>query len=582
MNRVELERYISERFSDEQQRVIRATGNLVVEACPGSGKTATVAARLAYRLANWSKRGGIAVLSFTNVAEQEVADGLQRMGLSSHPGTPHFLGTINSFIVQWVFRPFAHLVMSKNGLSRAPRLVMDFNERWINQTFALPATLRGFQVVDFSWNRKGNLVWRPPVGYYGDPPTNIADAEGAKRRMAMAGYATHQDSMFWAWEVLRQHPELADSLARRFPEIIVDEVQDTSEIQLFILHKLHQTGHTSFTFVGDADQGIYDFQNAQPALLKRLKAKPEWQPFSLSINYRSSQLICSAVHQFSSLPNPVKARGEDRDCPWSPILLKYDDQEIQDLPASFTKILERKGIALSEAVILTRRNADVSHLLGAKSARSFPPTVPERTRRLIRAACQAQNEDYVEALSQCEKFLLQVVFDSPDASADVPPPGYSSRDWRLLCWQLTQALPDVTLPLGDWLACARVLMESMKVKVTGLGRLFPAIQAASARHPTCEFVERKTDKAILVAKTIHQAKGETHVATMLVATPGTSKQPSEAVDWFAPLDSSGLRPEPVRRAYVGMTRPRKLLVVAIPASVWEVVRDWFGGFEVEG
>jgi DNA helicase II / ATP-dependent DNA helicase PcrA len=582
MNSAELMARFDAELTPEQMEVVRAKGNTVVEACPGSGKTRTVAARLAYRMASWMDRGGLAVLSFTNVAEQEITNSLHEFGFPAFPGSPHFLGTLNSFVVQWLFTPFGHLVMSSKGLSRAPKLVMEYNEKWVCSQFRLPGKAAMFRVVDFHWNRSGNLEWTRPPGYWGPEP-DVSVALQAKRRMAAAGYATHQDSMYWSLQVLNKFPSVADSLARRFPEMIVDEAQDTSDTQLHILGRLLKTGHTTLMFVGDADQGIYDFQKAQPEILKKLATKRGWKCLPISANFRSSQRICNAVYGFSSHAEPAPAKGKDNDCPWSPLLVKYEDPELGSLAVLFRQILLNHGLDPSQGVIVTRRNADVARLAGQDGPRDFPGAVPEATRRLIRAKWRMERAETKAAMATCEWFVLQVGFAGLElAPGDGAPYGLVVREWKALLWMMLDSLPRLDKPLIAWLATAKqVVTDVLKgagVQPEGLGRLFPNVNTALAQYPAIEFVQRGSTPEIM-AKTIHQAKGESHMATMVVATPQTKAERSEVLDWFEPVDAStGLRPEPVRRAYVAMTRPRKLLVVAVPSSCWDTVESSFAGF----
>ena len=95
-------------LTDQQRAICKESGSFVVQACPGSGKTRTVGTRLAWRIANWnSRRSGIAALSFTNVAWQEIGKYLHdTLALPTSPPHPHFLGTIDSFVNRFILAPF--------------------------------------------------------------------------------------------------------------------------------------------------------------------------------------------------------------------------------------------------------------------------------------------------------------------------------------------------------------------------------------------------------------------------------------------------------------------------------------------
>ena len=62
-----------------------------------------------------------------------------------------------------------------------------------------------------------------------------------KKELFKEGYASYSDAMFIAMKVLEEHKEVAELVATRFDEIIVDESQDTSDVQLACLKILKQT-----------------------------------------------------------------------------------------------------------------------------------------------------------------------------------------------------------------------------------------------------------------------------------------------------------------------------------------------------
>jgi len=88
------------------------------------------------------------------------------------------------------------------------------------------------------------------------------------------GFYTHGQRAYWANRLLRQRPHITARLAVRFPEIIVDEAQDTNVWLLALLDKLRRSG-ARVTLVGDPDQCIYSFAMADATSLFALSQK--WQ-----------------------------------------------------------------------------------------------------------------------------------------------------------------------------------------------------------------------------------------------------------------------------------------------------------------
>jgi len=587
--KVNLEDYLNDRcqVTDDQAAVVRAAGNLAVRACPGSGKTRTVGTRLAYRIANWEKpHSGVAALSFTNVAMDEIAEQLERLGFPRTVSFPHFMGTINSFVDQFIFLPHGHLVMGEKCLSRRPELVLDHNRHWVSVRFPLGGELRDYSICDFHYDIDGCLVWTSAVGQYLPPPANPNDAAPVKTKMARAGFATHTDAMYWALRVLRTYPQIARGVATRFPEIMVDEFQDTSDVQLAILSELHKTGLCTLVLMGDPDQSIYEFHRARPEALISAMSRKDWKSFNLRHNFRSSQLICDVSSRFSSLTEPSKASGNCRDCPISPMVKVYADRDISSLPEAFEATVLAHGLDPSKSAILTLKNSNVDRLAGMKTGREFPRAIHRPTRRLIKAAHARDDGHIGDALEATGYCILDIVFGvstyGPNRSSlgDI-----SYRHWKRSCYELLCALPTTDLELAAWLCEAKSVITAFLQERgwpgdSSLGRRFPHLKSADAHKPASDFLVQQPKLFSASIKTIHGAKGETHDATMVVASPVLKGQgSSDARDWFDPLDACGLRPESVRRLYVAMTRARRLLLISIPQSAWPKCKPHFEGFQ---
>ncbi|KAB0784496.1 UvrD-helicase domain-containing protein, partial [Pseudomonas aeruginosa] len=86
----------------EQTRVIGHAGSAFVAACPGAGKTRVLVERARSLLAERSAGRGIAFLSFTIAAVSELEGRLRREGLLKTPAFPHFIGTFDGFLWQFL------------------------------------------------------------------------------------------------------------------------------------------------------------------------------------------------------------------------------------------------------------------------------------------------------------------------------------------------------------------------------------------------------------------------------------------------------------------------------------------------
>ena len=116
--------------TDEQARIIGHVGSAFIAACPGAGKTRVMVERARQLLGDRLTGRGIAFLSFTIAAVSELEDRLRREGLVETPAFPHFIGTFDAFLWQFLIAPFG-----VEGCASRPRLIPDKDDRPI-QPFA--------------------------------------------------------------------------------------------------------------------------------------------------------------------------------------------------------------------------------------------------------------------------------------------------------------------------------------------------------------------------------------------------------------------------------------------------------------
>ena len=121
--------------TEEQRRVIELTGSAFIAACPGAGKTRVMIERARKLLGGRPTGRGIAFLSFTVAAVSELEDRLRREGLVGTPAFPHFIGTFDAFLWQFLIAPFG-----VDGCDAKPRLIPDKDDRTI-QPFAAAQAL---------------------------------------------------------------------------------------------------------------------------------------------------------------------------------------------------------------------------------------------------------------------------------------------------------------------------------------------------------------------------------------------------------------------------------------------------------
>ena len=119
----EMENILKE-LSTEQQNACTALNNIMLTACPGSGKTRTLTHRLAYQVLREpdSKKIKIAI-TYTNRAAEEIINRLEGMPLDL---SSIWTGTIHQFCMHFIIRPYA---MYSKRLCKGYRIIDDYSKK---------------------------------------------------------------------------------------------------------------------------------------------------------------------------------------------------------------------------------------------------------------------------------------------------------------------------------------------------------------------------------------------------------------------------------------------------------------------
>ncbi len=126
------------------------------------------------------------------------------------------------------------------------------------------------------------------------------ETEYSRRKRLLSGL-DFSDLEEQAQELLTAHSDIRESLQQRFKAILMDELQDTNPIQWDIVGFLRTS--SSFFAVGDANQAIYGFRDADPSLFAGYQEAVEesgGEIDRLERNYRSRPEILAAVERFAN------------------------------------------------------------------------------------------------------------------------------------------------------------------------------------------------------------------------------------------------------------------------------------------
>lgn len=574
-------------LTDEQKAFLSAEGKVVLCACPGSGKTFIVGKKLLKYLELWPYAyRGIAVLSFTNVASDEILRQTKELAKTKFQDIafPHFIGTLDSFINTFIFLRFGYLIYEEDR--RRPKVI---HENFGQLRYPRKECHQNRCVSNpnwFHWSDGQLLKNGQPISCNVPSPKPCVSF---KKSMLKKGYATQREVPALSLRLLKKFPDIASEIDYRFPVIMVDEAQDTSREQMEIIELLAEKGTTTVVIVGDPDQAIYEWRDATPEYFKEKLNNPQWESLYLTANFRSSQNICNATANFSaflSRRQPAEAKGQYSDYDTKPVLLQVTPKNTkEDVISWFKQLCNSKGINSNgdSVAILTRgrihSNTDISDLWQTNE-----------TRLLAMATYFWHYASKKEAYIQCEKALFYIMIG--DAN------GLSEEDMKLAIenvmdysvWKqkvilFLSLLPEASLALKEWktllirqieeLTQQRIISISDSRKIADIIRLKTRVKVGTSfsteflDRPLKIYFEKRTTSGNTFSS-VHGVKGESFDATLLMVE---SNRGSTITPSF--LNSGMLDSELMRIAYVAMTRPRKMLAVSIPKQKQENILNRF-------
>jgi DNA helicase-2/ATP-dependent DNA helicase PcrA len=286
-----------ERLDPEQREAVTHLGSpALVLAGAGSGKTRTLTHRAAWLVAASNvDPGGILAVTFTNKAANEMRDRLAAMSL---PGVRR----LDQMWVSTFHRACGRILRQSGAEAGIPAdfAVADSGDQLSLLRRVLPPKKAGDPSPD-AWlarigRLKDNLIrpgqFRPATAEEELLARIYQDYQAELGRNNLLDF---DDLLLETERLLREHPQVAERWRRRFHHLLVDEFQDTNQVQYRITRQLAGEGGGLFA-VGDEDQSIYRWRGADPGNFGALRRDyPGHRVFLLERNYRSTPAILRAA-----------------------------------------------------------------------------------------------------------------------------------------------------------------------------------------------------------------------------------------------------------------------------------------------
>ena len=592
---------------------------LLVIAGAGSGKTNTVAHRVAHLIVNGADPRRILLMTFSRRAAAEMTRRVERIARQvigssagvmtealTWAGTFHGIGArlLREYADQIGIAPaftihdredsadLMNLVRHERGLSKTESrfptkgTCLAIYSRCINAELAIEEVVG----MTFPWCSTWAAELKELFAAYVD----------AKQRQNVLDY----DDLLLYWAQTLSDPGLADEIGDRFDHVLVDEYQDTNRLQAAIILAL-KPGGRGLTVVGDDAQSIYSFRAANVRNILDFPAQfsPAAEIITLERNYRSTQAILAAANGVIGLAAErfTKNLWTDRNSGARPRLVSVRD-EADQARYIVERVLENResGSTLKQQAVLFR----TSHHCGPLEVELTRRNIPFVKYGGLKFLDTAHVRDILALLRFVENprdgiagfRLMQLIPGIGPASAqevldhmmgaadpirallDMPSPSRAGDDWGTF----VETVASLRAGRSGWpaeLVCARLWYEPHLERlhedaITRRADLIQLEQIASGYPSRERFLTELTldppdatsdqsgvpllDEDYLVLSTIHSAKGQEWKSVFVL----------NVVDGCIPSDlgagTSAEIEEERRLLYVAMTRARDDLHLVVP------------------
>lgn len=536
----------------------------IVRAGPGSGKTTLFVAAITKILTEWSnQKAGIAALSFTNVAQVEIA---QKAG---HIPPPHLIATIDAFILRYIIKPFSSIITgNQQGIRLLPAPIAEHFGDDIQVGASRQERGRLTQVTFITNDQQGNVVMTARTGYNTIiiPTIMRTIILQQKQRMWRSGLLTHSDTHYLAYRILhdpRHSDRIAALIARRYPTILIDEYQDTNYFLAHTMRKLLTQPTVTGLVVGDTDQAIYEFGGAHPGLFDDIAALNGARTYPLRTTHRCPRRVAAIASHLANGPiTPTDEEGTVK-------LLDHDNnpQTVLDAinairqPGDRIAIIARRSETIAQLQGHTRNDFPGGSKLAEclSEATNLLPTNPSKARHLTSAE------------------LSNLFFnDRHPTRATLDAHSVTAAAWRQAIWCVLRtaatAVDDETWQ--DWVLrlrpavqqAARIVNHEMDAAV--INRRLPTRQ--DLRVPRAQAMpQAPTWPAGITFDTVHGVKGEEFEIVAFYSPQPTNRgrQRCISTQWWDHGQA-----EERRVAYVATTRAKRAYLLCVHQTTYTALQ----------
>ncbi len=339
-------------LNPSQEDAINEPGSVFLIACPGSGKTRTLTYKLATLLSSMdSEKQWIVAITYTHRAADEIHERILALGVDT---ARLWIGTIHSFCLEWILKPYA---IYHKALRHGFRIINSHTSEELLTELCKPY--------------KNSKVTFWDCGHYYTSTDLMLSCQTSHKRPLVSAILEQYTATLgerrqidfelilrYAYELIAANPSISVLLGSLFPSILVDEYQDTKEIQYAIIASILRAGKgkTTTFIVGDPNQAIYGSLGGCAIAIEefRTMAGIEIKELDLSWNYRSSTRIVDYFSRFGVSQSEVVAKAKHKD---DAGIISFDDSTVRtaledQLVCLIRHSIENLGVLPQEVCVL--------------------------------------------------------------------------------------------------------------------------------------------------------------------------------------------------------------------------------------
>lgn len=633
---------------DEDLRtpILQSMNSIDVQACPGSGKTTLIAAKLILLAKKWSTSDrGICVLSHTNVAKDEIIERLKKsktLEAQRLLSYPHFIGTIQEFVGKYVGLPKVRSSDIKINTIDTDSCIEHIYKNLSKNTKAYidKKSTYGNPLYDFDLEHvNGKMSVQVPTFKKESESLSYRDLLNTRIDALKKGYLFYKDVYAFGSHTLWTYPSIIPWLQKRFPFVLLDEMQDTQKFQDELLTTIFPLDSPNVTVqrFGDPDQAIFNGINGEESNSSFNGKTREQMSYVINKSHRFSNGLAEKIAKLSFNQLELETELEDvqieerkkfysGSSTSTPKIIFYDKGLEGEVIKTFSNIVSTsftdeikksnnftvKALgAVGNDINDQEKDLKIGHYLETfekgKSKKSFKEKTLIGAFYYCRRNKTGNWHTNYKIIIDCFLKILQAADIKNSNGAYLSQSNLKSHLEENASWDETRKAiyrlldKEFELNKANWEKIKKAISKCLKIPsfpntlddYLSFHEEAPISESCTTSSPkelseTGENAIIHPDGFTIEFSTIHGVKGESHDATLIVETKNYSHDINSMLPYLTgelpstEMPNENLRENPstakfkpnqkfMRQLYVGMSRPKHLLCLALNSS--EVTED---------